>query len=39
MVQFEKIDRPHLQCLLAFLQDPNQADTLLVSGVVPGRRT
>jgi hypothetical protein len=34
MLQFTKIDRPHLECLRAFVHDPEQADTLLVSGIV-----
>ena len=32
MVQFERIDRPQLECLLSVVQDRGQADTLLVSG-------
>ena len=32
--QFEAIDRPHLECLVALAEDPTQADTLLGSGIV-----
>jgi SAM-dependent methyltransferase len=32
--QFESIDRPHLECLLAIVQDPTQADTILASALV-----
>jgi len=34
MFQFEAIDRPHLECLLALVLDPTKADTLLASGTV-----
>jgi 2-polyprenyl-3-methyl-5-hydroxy-6-metoxy-1,4-benzoquinol methylase len=34
LLQFEAIDRPHIECLLRVIEDPAQADTILVTGRV-----
>ena len=34
LVQFDAIDRPHIECLLRMIEDPTQADTILVTGRV-----
>jgi len=34
LIQFEAIDRPHIECLLHIVEDPAQADTILVTGRV-----
>lgn len=33
LLQFEHIDRPHIECLLRIVEDPTYADTILVAGV------
>jgi len=35
MLQFERIDRPHIECLLACIADPTMADVILVGGRRP----
>jgi hypothetical protein len=32
LLQFDHIDRPHIECLLRMIEDPTCADTILVSG-------
>lgn len=34
LIQFDVIDRPHIECLLRIIEDPTQADTILVTGRV-----
>lgn len=36
MLQFEKIDRPHIECLTAIATDLGQADTICVAGRLRG---
>jgi len=36
LFQFEQIHRPHIECLLRFVEDPTCADTILVRGRTPG---
>ena len=35
LLQFERIDRPHIECLLRIVEDPAYADTILVRGRTP----
>ena len=35
LLQFEQIHRPHIECLLHFVEDPTCADTILVRGRTP----
>ena len=37
LFQFERIDRPHIECLLHIVEDPTCADTILVRGRTPRR--
>jgi|KBSMisStaDraftv2_1062788.scaffolds.fasta_scaffold3875711_1 hypothetical protein len=35
LFQFERIHRPHIECLLHIVEDPTCADTILVRGRTP----